>query len=124
MISANTALHYLVRDGDVFAVGRRRYLVAAVDADSLETLIVAASSTDDDDDGDPDTGIEDFPQDEPNQDREPSLAASTPAGRLASTTAIGRATALRTREARCRLAGQKRAIKCTCLAPPMRMSRP
>jgi hypothetical protein len=59
-ISADLVLHQLVRDGDVYEVGRRRYLVAPLDQAMLDALIIAAGITEDD---------------EPNGDLEPSLGA-------------------------------------------------
>ena len=45
---ADIALHELMVEGDIYTIGRRRYLVAPVDAGLLETLIIAAGSTEDD----------------------------------------------------------------------------
>jgi hypothetical protein len=45
---ADIALHELMRDGDVYKIGRGHYLVAPISRDVLETLIIAAGSTEDD----------------------------------------------------------------------------
>ncbi|HZT90265.1 MAG TPA: hypothetical protein VFA12_20160 [Stellaceae bacterium] len=63
-ITAEAALHLLMEEADIFAVGRSRYLVAWIDADVLETLIVAAGATED---------REENGDDEPDSDREPDV---------------------------------------------------
>jgi hypothetical protein len=57
-ISADMALFELMRDADVYQVGRQRYLVAPISADLLERLMIASAATEDD---------------EPNGDEEPSI---------------------------------------------------
>jgi hypothetical protein len=45
---ADVALHELMQSGDIYKIGRSHYLVAPIDAELLETLIVAAGATEDD----------------------------------------------------------------------------
>jgi hypothetical protein len=56
---ADIALHLLMDCGDIYKVGRTHYLVAPLDADLLETLIIAAGSTEDDEKDDEDLGADD-----------------------------------------------------------------
>ncbi|HEX3860386.1 MAG TPA: hypothetical protein VHY35_01685 [Stellaceae bacterium] len=64
LVNASEALHLIMADGDVFLVGRQRYLVAPITQDMLDTLI-QASAIGEDDEADAD--------DEPNGDFESSL---------------------------------------------------
>jgi hypothetical protein len=77
---ADYALNALMEHGDIYQVGRRHFLVAPLNAELVETLIIAAGATEDDEDNDDaeagdndDLGIDDMPMDEPQQDMEPSL---------------------------------------------------
>jgi hypothetical protein len=79
-ITAELALHLLIQGGEVYEIGRRRFLVAALDPELIDTLIQASAIGEDDEDsndaedGDNDDfGIDDMPHDEPYQDMEPSL---------------------------------------------------
>jgi hypothetical protein len=72
-VSPELALFHIMRDGDVFRIGRRHYLVAPIDAEQLEALIAAAGSCEDME-PETDRGIDDEPHDEGEQDMEPSLA--------------------------------------------------
>jgi hypothetical protein len=46
-ITADFALHILMQDGDVYRVGRRRYLVAPLSAELLDRLIMATGAHED-----------------------------------------------------------------------------
>jgi hypothetical protein len=65
---ADVALHLLMDTGDIYKVGRTHYLVASLNAELLETLIIAAGSTEDQEDDDSDHGADDV--------GEPSLGQS------------------------------------------------
>jgi hypothetical protein len=60
-----------MRDGDTFDVKGRRYLVAPVDDDLLERLILAAGAVEDDEDSDDDRDTGD---DEPGVDDEGEIS--------------------------------------------------
>jgi hypothetical protein len=47
-VSADLALHALMQDGEIFEVGHGRYLVAPVNDELIEILIVALAATEDD----------------------------------------------------------------------------
>ncbi len=78
-MTADLALHDLMRDGDVIEVGRRRYLVAQVN-DAVVDRLILASAVNEDDEPDEDAGVEDEQfgefdnsDDEPEEDDEPAL---------------------------------------------------
>jgi hypothetical protein len=59
---ADGALNALMQEADIFKVGRRRYLVAPLTPELVDTLIMAAGATEDDEEDDPggETGHEGF----------------------------------------------------------------
>jgi hypothetical protein len=59
VVTADLALHALMRDGDLFKVGRSHYLVAPVSAELLSTLIEAQGVSEDaEDNGDLEASVE------------------------------------------------------------------
>ncbi len=74
-MTADLALHDLMRDGDVIEVGRRRYLVAQVN-DAVVDRLILASAINEDDEPESDAGVEDAGFGEfDNCDDEPSVGS-------------------------------------------------
>jgi hypothetical protein len=65
---ADSVLNFLMQEADIFKVGRRRYLVAPLNAELVDLLIVAAGATEDAEEDNPDLGADDV--------GEPSLGQS------------------------------------------------